>query len=324
MTAIRSRRARFVPHASPNRSAGFTLIELLVVIAIIAILIGLLLPAVQKVRDAAARSSCQNNLKQLGLALNNFHGTHGVFPPGAVASTTSITSQSYLRKAGVSVFNVNHSFAPFVLPYLEQDNVAKLYSMAVSWDNTANRAAIAVRIKPFLCPSTPNNDARVCERIAGARNPPTDYAPNNGYSDALATAGFADVVPDYNGVLDVNRCYQVTEIKDGASNTFLLSEAAGRPDRWQAGRLVTANGQQDGGWADRENEYITHGFDATGTTTGTCHTNCSNNNEVYSFHTGGAHHVMGDGSVRFVRSSMDIRQFVKYITRSGGEIPTDN
>jgi prepilin-type N-terminal cleavage/methylation domain-containing protein len=312
MTCFRSRR-------------GFTLIELLVVIAIIAVLIGLLLPAVQKVREAAARSKCQNNMKQLGIAMNNFHSTHGVFPPGAVASTTSVTSQSFLSKAGVTVFNVNHSWAPFVLPYIEQDNVGKLYSMAVSWDHANNRTAIATPVKVFICPTVPGGDTRVCERIAGARNPPSDYAPNNAYSDTLATAGYCDVVPDYGGILVVNRTFSVSEIGDGASNTFLLSEVAGRPDRYQAGRLVSTNTQTDGGWADRSNEYITHGFTADGNTTpGTCHTNCTNNNEVYSFHLGGAHHVFADGSVRFVKASMDIRQFVKFITRSGGDIAPEN
>jgi hypothetical protein len=242
-----------------------------------------------------------------------------------VASTTSVTSQSFLKRAGVSVFNVNHSWTPFILPYIEQENVQRQYSMAVSWNAAANRAAIATRIPIFMCPSAPN-DSRVCERIAGAITPSIDYAPNNAYDDALATAGYADVVPDYSGVLVVNRCYSIPEIRDGASNTFLISEDAGRPDRWQAGRMTVANGQTDGGWADRENEYITHGFNAAGTSNpGPCHTNCTNNNEVYSFHLGGAHHVKGDGSVVFVRTSMDIRQFVKFITREGGDLaPADN
>ena len=89
--------------------------------------------------------------------------------------------------------------------------------------------------------------------------------------------------------------------------------------------MTVANGQTDGGWADRNNEYITHGFDATGTTSpGACHTNCTNNNEVYSFHQGGANHVMADGSVKFIHSSMDIRLFVKFISREGGDITVDN
>ena len=85
--------------------------------------------------------------------------------------------------------------------------------------------------------------------------------------------------------------------------------------------MILANGQTDGGWANRDNEYITHGFTADGTSSpGPCHTNCTNNNEVYSFHLGGAHHVMGDGSVKFIDASMDIRQFVKFISREGFDI----
>src|SRR5881275_1755894 len=111
-----------------GKRAAFTLIELLVVIAIIAILIGLLLPAVQKVREAAARSKCQNNLKQIGLALNNFHATYGCFPPGGLSGATDNQTLSAARRVGVSTSGVIHSWSPFLLPYIEQDNVARQYS----------------------------------------------------------------------------------------------------------------------------------------------------------------------------------------------------
>src|SRR4051794_28114315 len=107
-----------------QRRAAFTLIELLVVIAIIAILIGLLVPAVQKVREAAARLQCQNNLKQVGLALHNHHTTRGFFPPGAVTKAQP--------KLGVPA-NALHGWVVFLLPYLEQDPLYKRYDLKKNW-----------------------------------------------------------------------------------------------------------------------------------------------------------------------------------------------
>src|SRR5262245_11519468 len=104
---------------------GFTLIELLVVIAIIAILIGLLLPAVQKVREAAARMSCQNNLHQVGLGLHNYQTANGYFPPGALRSPNTGTVTPICTKFGVTRNGVRHNWAIFILPYVEQDNLYK-------------------------------------------------------------------------------------------------------------------------------------------------------------------------------------------------------
>lgn len=311
----------------PSQRRAFTLIELLVVIAIIAILIGLLLPAVQKIREAANRMKCQNNLKQLGLGLQNYQTTYGYFPPGALRSPTSGAVGPFYQKFGVTANNVKHSWAVFLLPYLEQDNLYKQYTLNQSWSATVNQAVRETPVKTFLCPSAPGGDNRLCVQTIGSATvsaASTDYAPNNAYGAALESAGLVDVAQDRNGVLQVNQAWSIAEIVDGASNTMLLSECAGRPQHWQFGKMVSATSGSDGGWADDNNEYITHGSNLTDTgSPGPCHTNCHNGNEVYSFHTGGANHVFGDGSVKFIRQSMDIRLFVKYLTRRGNDVITN-
>ena len=127
---------------------GFTLIELLVVIAIIAILIGLLLPAVQKIREAANRMKCTNHMKQLGLACHNFHDVTGITPPTRCASggfpPLSVPANAY------------QGWAVWLLPFIEQDNVGKIYNTQLHFGHANNRTAIRTRVSIFQCPSTPN------------------------------------------------------------------------------------------------------------------------------------------------------------------------
>jgi prepilin-type N-terminal cleavage/methylation domain-containing protein/prepilin-type processing-associated H-X9-DG protein len=207
-----------------EKRRGFTLIELLVVIAIIAILIGLLLPAVQKVREAASRLSCSNNLKQLGLALHHYHLTHECFPPSMVSSSPDVSD------ADATGFTL-------LLPYLEQDNTYKLYHFDAPWFDTANYDVVGLPVKLFFCPS--NRDQGTIDLAPYAAQWQTTLPPRAGSTDYLFCRGANGAVePDWQRIpVEVRGVFHIrppgehsgvrlAEIRDGTSMTIAMGDGA--------------------------------------------------------------------------------------------------
>jgi prepilin-type N-terminal cleavage/methylation domain-containing protein/prepilin-type processing-associated H-X9-DG protein len=296
---------------------AFTLVELLVVIAIIAVLIGLLLPAVQKVRAAANRTSCTNNLKQIGLALHNFENTNGKFPPGVVLGP--------FPEWGITQPGARNGCVTFLLPYLEQGALNNLYHWEVDAADPLNQPAVNTQIKVVQCPSAePNRLAAYPEQYGTRTWACTDYAPLIGISPGLVGLGLVDRVGNYRGVLDENFMARPADILDGTSNTAVYAESAGQPKVWQGGRYVPGILTAGGGWSFYTHRVEVQGSDFTGTVRpGPCAINCTSQREVYSFHPGGANALLADGSVHFLRAGIDIRVLARLVTRAGGEVISD-
>ncbi len=313
-----------------RRRSAFTLIELLVVIAIIAILIGLLLPAVQKVREAAARTQCTNNLKQLGLALHGFHDSNNAFP------ASGWTTAGPGNPAGKYV-----GWRPLTLPYIEQENLQKLYDFKLNWWEGTNPTAGAVPVKTYQCPSVPQR-AEVLSAIAKSPRPamtftnalaPTDYEAIMGVqpssinphmtNPAFYTAG------NRFSVMYRNSRTTMVSVLDGTSNTIMIAETGARPLVYNGRSPNPALSNDQGiGWIDSEGPYSLDGASADGLTEG-CGLPCNvpmnkrNNNEPYAFHSGGANFLFADGHVQFIRDSIPLTTLAALCTMNAGEVIGD-
>jgi prepilin-type N-terminal cleavage/methylation domain-containing protein/prepilin-type processing-associated H-X9-DG protein len=288
-----------------HRRPGWTLVELLVVIAIIAVLIGLLVPAVQQVRQAANRMWCSNNLKNLGLALHNHHDTHRKFPPGQVTGP--------LPEAGVTQA-VTHGWAPFILPFIEQKALADQYHLELHVSDPANQEVVRTQLPIFQCPAAPEQN-----RI-WTKGPSGDYGGNSACGD-YAPAFYVDaILGGGNGVFQLNHMTRMSEITDGTSCTILLTEDAGRPRQWRARTSGPDQIITGGPWAGFNTGITLKGSSPSGETQpGPCAINCTNYHEVYSFHAGGTNAVFADASVRFLQAEIKIGILAALVTRAGGE-----
>jgi prepilin-type N-terminal cleavage/methylation domain-containing protein/prepilin-type processing-associated H-X9-DG protein len=301
-----------------SRRHGFTLIELLVVIAIIAVLIGLLVPAVQKVRSSASRLQCGNNLHQIALASLNFEAQNGGLPPRC------------------QVVDPYRGWGVFLLPYLEQDTIARRYRMDLSFYDPANSAMVSLPLKVFTCPATPSagrtvNLVDVNGNPTGALGAEGDYfAPNSvdafWWPDPQRTNAADEVEAP---AMAHTTLRPIAAITDGTSNTLLVSELAGRPDQWILGVKQPTNANLRfpiwwGPWASYNSCIYRTWSDDGQTTGGFCTINCNNSWGIYSFHTQGANAVFVDGSVHFLRVGLSRDVLAALVTRAGQEVIDGN
>jgi prepilin-type N-terminal cleavage/methylation domain-containing protein/prepilin-type processing-associated H-X9-DG protein len=316
----------------PRSRRGFTLIELLVVIAIIAILIGLLLPAVQKVREAAARMKCSNNLKQVGLALHNYHDVNQKFPPGQFNPYT----------AEINPWNRSCWVQP-TLPFLEQANLYANYEAAkTSTYGSLLATKKETLVPPLVCPSDPASpktdtiDGNVTivgttEKQGLHTNVVVCSGNTSWTSPALANTTYLNAT-NLNGLFYIQSKTRITDATDGSSNTLMLSEIViVRDTSVNDLRGRYNNSWYGNSWFSTLNPPNSSVSDQVGyqgvslTPWAPSTTNSSGSNmSARSYHSGGVNAAMADGSIRFIRNSINATAYNAMGTAAKGEVFTND
>lgn len=289
---------------------GFTLVELLVVIAVIGMLVALLLPAVQAAREAARRSQCQNNLRQIGVAMHNFHSAHGKFPPGFVSKAPAQNEDG---------LGPGWGWAAHLLPHLEEANLQVWLDREIT--DPIHDTVRVTSLPIFLCPSESGTTQTFSVADdSGAELTTVAFANYVGVGGTDEVTGFPDTG---TGVLFRNKSVRIAEITDGTSNTIMISERASRqsPQTTWVGAITGASIPP-----------LNPSFEEEGppvlilTNTGTAEDGRVPNNALghvedsNSEHADGVNLLFCDGSVRIVNDSIDPRIWQAIGTRAGGEI----
>jgi prepilin-type N-terminal cleavage/methylation domain-containing protein/prepilin-type processing-associated H-X9-DG protein len=319
---------------------AFTLIELLVVIAIVAVLIGLLLPAVQKVREAASRLQCSNNLKQLGLACHGFADAQGFLPPGVNVPIGPANGMIFPTNIVYTTGKVGQppfagqfgSWLMYILPHVEQDNLQKNINFAVNQYGNCNgpNSVGAQVVKIFLCPSDPLTTNVSTYTTGGVTY---HFGMNSYLGNGGTRSFFVDINYSVDGVFHLNSRTAILGVHDGTSNTFLVGERYHRDPVFNSANLGQGKGIDTlGGWAWANYLAVQ---DCIGSTRVPVNYLCPPGSNPNSFlvtdprvcafgsgHANGANFLFCDGSVRFVTltSTADLPTLQALSTRHGGEV----
>lgn len=264
---------------------GMTLIELLVVVAIVGALAALMLPAVQAAREAARRASCQNNLRQVGTALQVYHNSQGHLPIGCVDKRVLRTNPAGRQLA----------WSAWLLPHLEESALWQQIDFRAAYDGPVNSAAAQKVVPIYVCPSTVRNaPGREAAVVSGPAANGTYRAAAIDYGGLY---GAAQVAPSANGVFLYDRAVKLADVSDGTSHTLAVAEDSGR------GWLM------NGEWINGENI-----FDVGGSP------NIQQDNEMWSDHPGGAMALWCDGSVALVDAGIELGVLRAICTRAGDDL----